>query len=98
MVAMYYFSADGKTVDVQWYSTIKNKYYNPDVNAFTSTIDTIERGEKYVSARAIGNGTVDKTYVAQKGYPVRFNFTPDKYYEISKVTFSHTFAIIKSIT
>jgi hypothetical protein len=40
MVAMLYFSEDGRDVTVEYYSTIKNKYYM-GVNQFTMTLDLI---------------------------------------------------------
>lgn len=40
MVAMLYFSEDGRDVTVEYYSTIKNKYYM-GVNQFTMTLDLV---------------------------------------------------------
>lgn len=41
MVAMLYFSADGRNVTVEWYSTIQEKYFK-EANQFTMTIDVVE--------------------------------------------------------
>lgn len=41
MVAMLYFSADGKTMQVEYYSTAKEKYFISD-NQFTLTLDTVD--------------------------------------------------------
>ena len=41
MVAMLYFSADGKTMQVEYYSTAKEKYFLSD-NQFTLTLDTVD--------------------------------------------------------
>ena len=41
MVAMFHFSEDGKTVQVEYYSTIEEKWYHPD-NQFTFTLDVVE--------------------------------------------------------
>ncbi len=42
MVATFYVSADGKTVTVDYYSTVHNKYYRPE-NQYSFQIETIER-------------------------------------------------------
>jgi len=39
MVAMFYFSEDGRSLDVEWYSTIQEKYYRSE-NQFSIKIDT----------------------------------------------------------
>ncbi len=41
MVAMFHFSEDGKTVQVEYYSTVKEQYYHED-NQFTFTLNVIE--------------------------------------------------------
>ena len=93
MVAICYCSADGKAVDVQWYSTIKNKYFRPSVNAFSFNMHTVDKGEDYVSIRTVGNGKAqivgsqNSTYkTLGDGEQVTVNFTPDKYYDLKKVT------------
>jgi hypothetical protein len=40
MVAMFHFSEDGKTVQVEYYSTLEEKWYHPD-NQFTFTLDVV---------------------------------------------------------
>ncbi len=44
MVAMLYFSEDGRDVTVEYYSTIKEKYFRSD-NQFTMTLDLIDMEE-----------------------------------------------------
>ena len=51
IVNTLYFSEDGKTVTLDTYSTIQEKYYNA-ANQFTFTLDTVERNESL-------NGFVD---------------------------------------
>ncbi|MBQ8254520.1 MAG: metallophosphoesterase [Clostridia bacterium] len=41
MVAMFHFSEDGKTVQVEYYSTVEEKWYHPD-NQFTFTLDVVK--------------------------------------------------------
>ena len=41
MVAMLYFSEDGKTVSTDFYSTVKNKYYYNDENTLTFEVEVI---------------------------------------------------------
>lgn len=43
MVAMLYFSEDGKNVELQYYSTHYKMYYR-EANQFSFTVDTVERG------------------------------------------------------
>jgi hypothetical protein len=40
MVATYYVSADGKTIDVEWYSPIQKAYYT-ERGQFTFTTDVV---------------------------------------------------------
>lgn len=44
MVAMLYFSEDGKNVDVEWYSTIQERFYREE-NVFSMTLDTVDHVE-----------------------------------------------------
>ena len=41
MVAMLYFSEDGRNVSVEWYSTIQEMYFREE-NQFTTTLDLVE--------------------------------------------------------
>ncbi len=45
LVAMLYFSEDGKNVGVEYYSTVKEKFYLPD-NSFSFTLDIVESQSK----------------------------------------------------
>lgn len=44
MVAMMYFSEDGKSVDVEWYSTIQERFYREE-NVFSLSLDTVDVDE-----------------------------------------------------
>ena len=82
MVCMLYFKEDGtlandgkwdgKTVDVEWYSTIKNQYYK-DVNQFTLDLNLYDGGtptEKY--------GIIPAAYIDAEEYPfVTFGYDDD---------------------
>ncbi len=50
MVAMFHFSEDGKEVQVEYYSTIKQKWYLPS-NQFSLTLDTVE--EEVAAAKVV---------------------------------------------
>lgn len=52
LVAMLYFSQDGKTVDVRYYSTAKNMYYLEN-NQFSFNINVIEPDESVPEAPSI---------------------------------------------
>jgi hypothetical protein len=45
LVAMLYFSADGKTVTTEYYSTIRNQYYKEGINNQTFELDVITEPE-----------------------------------------------------
>lgn len=47
LVAMLYFSADGKTVTTEYYSTIRNQYYKEGINNQTFELDVITEPENY---------------------------------------------------
>lgn len=48
MVAMLYFSEDGTQMEVEWYSTAKNAFYNAHENHFTETLSVEPYAHKYV--------------------------------------------------
>ena len=50
LVAMLYFSEDGKNVDVRYYSTIKKKFYQ-SINQFSLTLDVV--GDDTVETEAV---------------------------------------------
>ena len=52
MVAMFYFSEDGKTVQVEYYSTIQEQYLRED-NQFTFELDVVEAVEPSVTSLGI---------------------------------------------
>ena len=81
MVAMLYFNEDGtladsqwdeKTIDLEWYSTIKSKYYK-EANQFTINVDLYDGGtktEKY--------GIIPSEYADTEKYPfVTFGYDKD---------------------
>lgn len=84
MVAIHYFSEDGKTVDVQWYSTIKDKFYNPS-NQYSFEAQTTERGAPYVKVLTSKGGRATPTYATLEGQPIEIRFTPDKYYKLGSL-------------
>lgn len=44
MIAMLYFSRDGKNVQVEWYSPIQDKFYRAE-NQFTMTVDVVKAAQ-----------------------------------------------------
>lgn len=81
MVCMLYFNEDGsladtsewdeRTVDVEWYSTIKNQYYK-DSNQFTIDLDLYDGGEE------CAYGVIPKAYTDKSLYPfVNFGYDTD---------------------
>jgi len=44
MVAMFYFSEDGREVQVRYYSTVRKQYYG-SLNQFSLTLDTVSKSE-----------------------------------------------------
>ena len=85
MVATYYVSKDGKTIDVEWYSPIQKAYYleegqftfNTEASAYPRVVAKVKGGNGSVDPEKqdIGNGSIV------------INFLPDYGYEIKKVTF-----------
>ena len=72
MVAMLYFNDDGsladtqwdeKTVDLEWYSTIKDKYFKT-ANQYTLNLDLYDGGVKTENY-----GTIPAEYADEKTYP-----------------------------
>lgn len=84
LVAMHYFSDDGSVVDVQWYSTIKDQFYNPE-NQYTFEPETTERGAPYVKVLTFGGGSASPTYATLEGEKITIEFTPEKYYRLGSV-------------
>ena len=101
MVAIFYCSADGQTMDVQWYSTVKNKFYigatnqfqlsNTDSNA-ANDLAVVSKASPYAGVRVQGGGTVSPAGIQTltAGTPVTYTFTPDKYYKLGKVMLNGT--------
>ena len=56
LVAMLYFSEDGKNVDVRYYSTIKKKFYQ-SINQFSLTLDVV--GDDTVETEAVETEAVE---------------------------------------
>ncbi|MBP3307975.1 MAG: metallophosphoesterase, partial [Clostridia bacterium] len=81
MVAMLYFNEDGtlagsqwdeKTVDIEWYSTIKNKHYKED-NQFTINLELYAGGSKTENY-----GVIPAEYADAEKYPfVTFGYDRD---------------------
>lgn len=86
MVATYYVSKDGKTIDVEWYSPIQKAYYLEE-GQFTFTTEATAYPRVVARVKG-GNGTVDPaTQEITSGRSVVVNFQPDYGYEIKNVTF-----------
>ena len=83
-VAIFYCSEDGKTIDVQWYSTVKQKYYR-EHNQFTFSPLTTERGAPYVKVLTYGGGGATPTYATLENTPIEIRFIPEKYYQLGTV-------------
>lgn len=64
LVAMFYFSEDGKTVQVRYYSTIQKKYYM-DENQFTFNIETVSDGTHNTATIENAEATFEATEDAQ---------------------------------
>lgn len=101
MVAIFYCSADGQTMDVQWYSTVKNKFYIGETNQFTlsnsdsntaNDLTVATKSSPYAGVRAQGGGTVSPAgkQMLTAGTPITYTFTPDKYYKLGKVLLNGT--------
>lgn len=84
MVGIMYCSADGKTIDLQWYSTIKDQFYNEE-NQFSFEAQTTQRGNPYVKVRTGIGGSASLTYQELTGEPIEITFIPEKYYAVTKV-------------
>ncbi len=84
MVATYYVSADGKTIDVEWYSPIQKAYYLEE-GQFTFTTESTEFPRVVASVKG-GNGTVSPERIEGDGKPVTITFAPNVGYVIEKVT------------
>lgn len=54
LVAMLYFSEDGKMVDVEYYSTVQKKYYS-NVSQFQMELDTVEVSEDAETIKEISS-------------------------------------------
>ncbi len=70
LVTIFYFDEDGRTVDVRYYSTIKNKYYHT-VNQFTFDLEA--EGEEFdygwngYEIVPSGSGTQADPYIIENG-------------------------------
>jgi hypothetical protein len=83
-VAIFYCSEDGKTIDVQWYSTVKQKFYREN-NQFQFNPLTTERGAPYLKVLTFGGGSATPTYATLEGQPIEICFKPDKYYQLGSL-------------
>ena len=74
MVCMLYFTEDGNTVDVEWYSTVRNQYYK-ESNQFTLKLNEIFADDGSILTKY---GTIPADYVNANEYPfVSFKRTND---------------------
>lgn len=84
MVATYYVSADGKTIDVEWYSPIQQAYYLEE-GQFTFSAEAVDYPRVTATVKG-GNGSVSPTRKDMNGEPVTVTFMPDQGYTIKQVT------------
>ena len=91
MVAMFYFNEDGTMADVQWYSTLKNKWYvgKNNENKLNFNMHAVEKNETdYVRVRMNGEGTVTPTYQELSGESVTLSMTANEYYKFNKLLYN----------
>jgi len=81
MVSTFYFSEDGKTVTVDWYSTVKEKYYKAE-NQYTFTVNTVAAAPK-AKVEIVGNGTVPTIYASEQSQIIKLS--PAVHHHIEKI-------------
>ena len=86
MIANLLFSNGGKTVNVNWYSTVQEKYYNFD-SAYSFEIETVARKAVNVSVRGEG-GNASYAYTNNMEKPLKITLTPNVGYYVSKLIFA----------
>lgn len=83
LVSTFYFSEDGKTVTVDWYSVIKNKYFK-STNQFSFEVHTVEPAPK-TQIEVEGNGKVTPSALTIGMENVSVKCSPASYHYVSKV-------------
>ncbi len=86
MIANLLFSNGGKTVNVNWYSTVQQKYYNFD-SAYSFELETVDRKAVNVSVRGEG-GNASYAYTNNTEKPLKITLTPQAGYRVSKLIFN----------
>lgn len=83
LVSTFYFSEDGKTVTVDWYSVVKNKYFK-STNQFSFEVHTVAPAPK-VQIDVEGNGAVAPGALTIGTENVSVKCSPASYHFVSKV-------------
>ena len=86
MIANLLFSNGGKSVDVNWYSSVQGKYYNSD-SVYSFELETVERRTANVSVRGEG-GSASYAYTGNAQKPLKVTLTPQTGYYLSKLLFN----------
>lgn len=84
LLANLYFSEDGSQVSVNWYSPIRNQYYNCH-SVYSFEIETVARKQVNVSVKGNG-GSATPNVTEVSGEPITVTFTPESEYRLSKLT------------
>lgn len=85
MIANLLFSNGGKTVDVNWYSSVQGKYYNFD-SVYSFELETVARKAVNVSVRGEG-GSASYAYTNNAQKPIKITLAPQAGYYVSKLVF-----------
>ena len=92
MVAIFYCNEDGTMADVQWYSTLKNKWYagknNENILSDVRMHTVARNDEAHVQVRMNGEGTVTPAYQVLNGEPVTLSVTAGEYYNFKKLMYN----------
>jgi len=102
LVSMFYFSADGKSLQVEYYSTVKQQYFLPE-NQFTVTLDVVDPSkvvnpissstEQTSSSKKQTSSVIDKpSSVPQQNSSNQISKTPASVFDI--VSMQDSFATI----
>jgi hypothetical protein len=80
MVAMFYFSNEGKNVEVRWYSTVQQCYYRTE-NQFSFTINTVKAAHTEATEKINALPSADKVTLNNV---VEINSVANYYNNLSK--------------
>ena len=91
MVAIFYCNADGTLADVQWYSTLKNKWYvgKNNENLIRFETNAVEKDETaHLRVRATGEAVITPTYQQLNGEPTTISITASEYFRFNKLLYN----------